>query len=75
MDILQLEDNKFSGCVLVRKDGKKLVEKAYGYADYTNNVPNELNTRFAKASAGKVFVAVGILQLVEKGLLKFDSKI
>jgi len=75
MDILQLADNEFSGSVLVRKGGKKLIEKAYGYADYSNKVPNEINTRFATASAGKVFVAVGILQLIEKGLLKFGDKI
>ena len=60
MDILQLADNEFSGSVLVRKGGKKLIEKAYGYADYSNKVPNEINTRFATASAGKVFVAVGV---------------
>ena len=34
-----------------------------------------METRFATASAGKVFVAVGILQLIEKGLLHMEDKI
>jgi CubicO group peptidase (beta-lactamase class C family) len=75
MDTIKITDNKFNGCVLVRKDGKKLIEKAYGYADLPNKVPNALDTRFGTASAGKVFVAVGIMQLIEKGLLKFEDKI
>ncbi|GHU53748.1 serine hydrolase [Bacilli bacterium] len=40
-----------------------------------NNIPNETDTKFATASAGKVFVATGILQLIEKGTLHFDDTI
>lgn len=36
-----------------------------------NEIPNELDTKFAGASAGKVFVAVGILQLIEQGKINF----
>ena len=32
-----------------------------------------MDTKFASASAGKVFVAVGILQLIEQGKIKFDD--
>ena len=32
-----------------------------------------MDTRFATASAGKVFVAVGILQLIEQGKLNYDD--
>lgn len=50
-----------------------LFEKASGFADLANEIPNTLDTKFASASAGKVFVAVGILQLIERGNLKFDD--
>ncbi len=75
MSIDDLINNSFRGCVLIHKDGKKILKKAYGYADLPNRISNEVNTIFATASAGKVFVAVGILQLVEKGLLKLDDTI
>lgn len=65
----------FRGCVLICKSNEILFEKAYGYADLPNEVPNQCDTKFATASAGKVFVAVGILQLIEQGLLHFDDKI
>ncbi len=38
-------------------------------------MPNEYDTKFATASAGKVFVAVGILQLIESGFLNLSNKI
>jgi len=40
-----------------------LCESVTGFADFANEIPNTLETKFASASAGKVFVAVGILQL------------
>ncbi len=68
-------DKGFSGCISIQKEGETVFSKAYGYADLANKVQNELDTRFATASAGKIFVAVGILQLVEKGLINFTSTI
>ncbi|WP_461254954.1 serine hydrolase [Treponema sp. R80B11-R83G3] len=67
MNIENLIENDFSGVISVRKDGKTLFQNSYGYADINNKIPNEIDTKFATASAGKVFVAVGILQLIEKG--------
>lgn len=75
MNIDDLIGRDFRGCALIYKDNEKILEKAYGYADLPNRISNETDTKFATASAGKVFVAVGILQLIEKGLLKFDDKI
>jgi len=63
----------FSGVISIRKDGKTLMQNSYGYADINNKILNEIDTRFATASAGKVFVAVGILQLIEKGKLDFND--
>lgn len=50
-------------------------EWVHGYADLPNERPNRMDTRFGTASAGKAFVAVGVLQLVEKGVIALDSTI
>lgn len=68
-------DKDFSGSVSVVKDGKVIFEDSFGYADLPNKVSNKLNTRFATASAGKAFVAVGILQLIESGELSLEDTI
>ena len=75
MSIDNLIGDGFRGCVLICEEGKTIFEKSYGYADLPNKIPNEIDTKFATASAGKVFVAVGVLQLIEKGLLNFDDEI
>lgn len=58
----------FSGCISVRQNDRILIENAYGYADWPNQIPNTTQTKFQTASAGKVFVATGILQMVERGV-------
>lgn len=68
-------DREFRGCCLITKRGENLFERAYGYADFANKVPNTVETKFATASAGKVFVAVAILQLIEKEVLSFDDRL
>lgn len=75
MNIESIINDNFRGCVLICQDSKVILQKAYGYADLPNKVHNENDTKFATASAGKVFVAVGILHLIEKGLLDFEDKI
>ncbi len=75
MDLENLVEKNFSGCISVVKDGSVIFEKNYGYADLPNKISNELYTKFATASAGKVFVAVGILQLIERGKLKLEDTI
>jgi len=73
--IEKLIDEDFNGAVLVKKDGVKIFEQALGYRDLPNEVPNEVETKFATASAGKVFVAIGVLQLVEQGKLSLEDTI
>lgn len=75
MDFEGTINEDFRGCIAIVGSGKRLFEKAYGYADLVNQVPNTLETKFATASAGKAFVAVGILQLIEKGVLHFEDTI
>ena len=73
MDIKEMLSSDFRGSVYIVQDSKVLYESVTGFADLPNEIPNTLETRFASASAGKVFVAVGILQLIEQGKLRFDD--
>jgi CubicO group peptidase (beta-lactamase class C family) len=75
MNIGELIGQDFSGVILVRRNNESIFQKSYGYADINNKIPNEIETKFATASAGKVFVAVGILQLIEKGKLCLNDSI
>lgn len=75
MGIDRLTGKDFRGYILINREGQNIFEKAYGYADLSNEIPNEANTKFATASAGKVFVGVAILQLVEKGRLHLEDTI
>jgi CubicO group peptidase (beta-lactamase class C family) len=75
MNFEDIVDDKFSGVVSVRNKQKIVFQKCYEYADIANKRCNTVDTKFGTASAGKVFVAVGILQLIEAGKLNFDSTI
>jgi CubicO group peptidase (beta-lactamase class C family) len=66
---------RFNGAVSVVKSGKILFQEAFGYSDMPNKIANKIDTRFATASAGKVFVATGILQLIEENKLEFETSI
>ncbi len=73
MDIKGMIDSNFRGNIYVVQGNKVLLENVTGYADLPNKIPNTLETKFASASAGKVFVAVAILQLIEQEQIKFDD--
>jgi D-alanyl-D-alanine carboxypeptidase len=40
-------EDKFAGAVLIARGGKILLDKAYGFADRDNHVPNTTNTNSA----------------------------
>ena len=66
-------NGKFRGSALIMKNNRVILEVNQGFADWANQVPNDSDTKYASASAGKAFVAVGILQLIERGKLSFDD--
>lgn len=66
-------DSNFRGNIYIIKDNEILYENVTGFADLANEVQNSLETKFASASAGKVFVAVAILQLIEQGKMQFED--
>ena len=73
MEIKEILSSDFRGNVYIVQDSRVLYKSVTGFADLSNEIPNTLDTRFASASAGKVFVAAGILQLIEQGKLRFDD--
>lgn len=66
---------QFSGAVLVSRNGEALFRRAYGYANRAWKVDNRVDTRFRIASISKMFTAVAILQLVEKGEIALDTSV
>jgi D-alanyl-D-alanine carboxypeptidase len=64
---------QFSGVVLIAKNDKAIFEKAYGLADQTFKVPNDMATRFCIGSMNKMFTSVAIGQLVEAGKLSYTD--
>ncbi len=71
----KIQNQEFSGVVLVNKDNKELFSGAYGYANRSFKVENKLETRFRVASVSKMFTAVSVLKLIEAGALAFTTKI
>ncbi|CAN7288471.1 serine hydrolase domain-containing protein [Aminobacter sp. LjRoot7] len=67
--------DRFSGALLVAKDGMVVLEKAWGLADRERKLSVTVDTRFRIGSMNKMFTAVAILQLVEAGKLGLDDPI
>ncbi|SDZ19833.1 CubicO group peptidase, beta-lactamase class C family [Evansella caseinilytica] len=65
----------FSGVILAKKGAEVMIQSAHGHADRANERQNLLNTRFGIASGCKLFTAIAVSQLVEKGVLRFDTKL
>lgn len=69
------QNNKFMGQVSIRENGNILFEKAYGYADVSNSLKANENTKYKIGSVTKTFTAVMIMQLIEEKKLKLDTKL
>lgn len=67
--------DRFSGVVLVARDGHVLFDKAYGKRDAERSDPVTIDTRFNLASAGKMFTSVAILQQIAAGRLSLDTHV
>lgn len=68
------KQGKFSGTVLIAKEGKIVFDKAYGMANYGWSIPNTVDTKFRLGSISKQFGAAAILKLEEMGKLKTTDK-
>lgn len=70
-----VKQNRFSGSVLVARDGKVIFSKGYGMANVELDVPNGPETKFRLGSVTKQFTATAILLLQERGKLNVTDPI
>jgi CubicO group peptidase (beta-lactamase class C family) len=62
-----------NGNVLVVRHGQIVHKASFGYRDVGTKAPNTDSTLFQLASISKIFTAVCVLQLAEKGKLQLDA--
>jgi CubicO group peptidase (beta-lactamase class C family) len=67
------EADRFSGVVLLARDGRIVHHQAYGMADRDAGRANTLDTRIGTGSVPKMITGVAVAQLVEQGRLKFTD--
>ena len=67
--------DQFAGAVLVARNGKVLLEKAWGQADRDAGLANTLDTQFRLGSMNKMLTAVATLQLVDAGKLSLEDSV
>lgn len=65
----------FSGVVLVAQNGKVIIQKAYGLADYEFLIRNTPSTKFRIGSVTKPFTALAVMKLQELGKLNVEDSI
>ena len=70
-----VEAGLFNGSVLVAENGKVILRKGYGSADFEWQIPNTPETKFRLGSITKQFTATLILQLVNEGKLTTAAKL
>jgi CubicO group peptidase (beta-lactamase class C family) len=70
-----LQNQDFSGCILIAKQGVVLTRSCYGDANYELNVANTPTSRFHIASITKSFTAAAIVILQKRGQLQFNDKL
>ncbi|MDJ1506341.1 serine hydrolase domain-containing protein [Xanthocytophaga agilis] len=68
-----VKKGKFSGAVLIAKQGKVLLSKGYGYANSESKKTNTPHTIFRIGSLTKPFTSVLVLQLVEQSRIDLDK--
>ena len=69
------ERDSFTGAVLVAQNGKVLLSKGYGLADWDKNLPNNPQTKYRLGSITKQFTAMAILILQAQNKLNVQDPI
>lgn len=70
-----MNSNDFSGVVLLKQNGQTLMNLSRGYANRSDELLNQIDTRFGIASGCKIFTAMSICQLIEQVRLSYDTKL
>src|SRR5690606_16607042 len=61
--------------VLIIKNGQKVLEKNYGYANVEEKIKTTSETNYRIASVGKQFTAFAIAKLVDQKKLRYDENL
>jgi D-alanyl-D-alanine carboxypeptidase len=69
------ESDRFSGAVLIARQGRVLFQQARGFANRETRTPNDLNSQFRFGSMGKMFTIIAIAQLLEQGKIDVAAPI
>jgi D-alanyl-D-alanine carboxypeptidase len=70
-----VQDELFTGTVLVARNGKPIFRKGYGAANREWMIPNTINTRYRIGSITKQFTSAAILRMVDENKLGLDDPI
>jgi CubicO group peptidase (beta-lactamase class C family) len=70
-----VRQERFSGAVLLARDGQVLLRKGYGLANREHGIANTPQTKFRLASLTKEFTATAIMMLQERGALGVHDSI
>ncbi|MCG1023628.1 serine hydrolase domain-containing protein [Sutcliffiella horikoshii] len=65
----------FSGVIHVENRTGIIHASAHGFSNWAESISNTTNTRFGIASGCKLFTAIGICQLVERGTISLQSNV
>jgi len=68
-------ESPFNGVMLVAKNDKLLLKKAYGFADKEQKQALTTNTPFLIGSITKQFTAMLVLQQVQRGVLDLNKSV
>lgn len=68
-------ESPFNGVMLVAKNNKILLKKAYGFYDKENNIPVAKDSKFLIGSITKQFTAMLVMQQIERGKLELEMSV
>lgn len=68
-------ETDFCGVIAIYQEDAPLYERAFGYRDIQNQLPNLPETRFGIASGTKFFTALGIGRLIDQGRLELATEV
>lgn len=70
-----IEEHEFAGVIRISHAGEAVYERAAGYADRANRLPNTMETRFGIASGTKLFTALAIGGLIGSGKVALGTRL
>jgi CubicO group peptidase (beta-lactamase class C family) len=69
----EAKETHFSGVVSIKTGDIDVYCNAFGYRDVKNKLPNNIETKFGIAGGTKLFTALGVGQLIDRGQLSLQT--